>query len=103
MFTTLASLNISYPIDPKNGAFIQKRNVKFMTLYNAILDTYGIYKVDKDWGFMFWEPPDHYVYPEIDWESIWIEMDYSLHGYKRNYQYSITINGPEIYFHTPKL
>ena len=43
-------VNHQTPPDPKDGAFIQIKHVKFVTLYNAILDTYGIFKTDSDWS-----------------------------------------------------
>ena len=91
------------PPNPKDGAYIQLKNVQFVTLYNGILDTYGIYKVDKDWSDIYWTPPEEYIYPRIDWESIWTEMDTCNHGYQRNYVYSESINGPEMYFSTARL
>ena len=36
------------PPNPKDGAYIQLKSVQFVTLYNCVIDTYGIYKVDKD-------------------------------------------------------
>ena len=86
------------PLNPKDGAFINHKNTTFVTLYNSILDTYGIFKVDKDWSDYYWVPPDSYVYPTVQWEEIWKEMDYCSKGYYRDYIYSETINGPEIYF-----
>jgi len=91
------------PLNPKNGAFIQYKTYNFVTFYNSMLDTYGIYKVDRDWSETFWCPPETYISPTIDWEKIWKEMDYCNYGYLRNYTYSESINGPEIYFNTPKL
>ena len=91
------------PKDPCNGAYIEYKNSKFVTIYNHILDTYGIYTVNKDWSFMFWTPPEEYIHPIIDWENIWKEMDYCNHGYKRMYLYSESMNGPEISFYKNKL
>ena len=91
------------PFNPKNGVYIQYKNTKFVTIYNCIIDTYGIYIVNKDFSDIYWKPPDTYIYPDINWEKIWKEMDYCLHGYFRNYEYSITINGPEINFINSKL
>tara|TARA_B100000902_G_C27131929_1_gene824059 strand:+ start:201 stop:506 length:306 start_codon:yes stop_codon:yes gene_type:complete len=91
------------PPDPKNGAYIELKNIKFVTLYNSIIDTYGIYKVEKDWSDIYWSPPYSYIYPTIEWEKIWKEMDYCYHGYIRNYTYSESINGPEIHFTKSKL
>ena len=93
----------SDPKDPKNGVYIDHGYEKFVTIYNSVLDTYGIYKVDKDWSFMYWTPPKEYIYPEIDWEKIWKEMDYCNYGRKRNYFYSETKYGPEISFYNSKL
>ncbi|MBI52192.1 MAG: hypothetical protein CL779_03120 [Chloroflexi bacterium] len=86
------------PPNPKEGAYINYRTVHFVTLYNSILDTYGIFKVDKDWSDVYWTPPCSYIHPVIDWENIWKEMDYCNMGYIREYIYSETINGPEIFF-----
>jgi len=91
------------PLNPRNGAYIQFKTYKFVTLYNAMLDTFGIYKVYKDWSNSYWTPPDSYIYPTIDWEKIWKEMDYCNHGYLRVYNYSESINGPEIDFTASKL
>ena len=91
------------PPNPKDGAYIKLRSVQFVTLYNCVLDTYGIYKVDKDWSDIYWTPPESYINPRIDWENIWKEMDYYNNGYQRNYVYSESVNGPEIYFHSSKL
>jgi len=91
------------PPNPKDGAYIKLRSVQFVTLYNCVLDTYGIYKVDKDWSDIYWTPPELYIHPRIDWENIWKEMDYCNNGYLRNYVYSESVNGPEIYFHSSKL
>ena len=91
------------PPNPKDGAYIKLRSVQFVTLYNCVLDTYGIYKVDKDWSDIYWTPPESYIHPRIDWENIWKEMDYCNNGYQRNYVYSESVNGPEIYFHSSKL
>ena len=93
----------SDPKDPKNGVYIEHEQDKFVTFYNSVLDTYGVYKVDKDWSFMYWTPPEKYIYPEIDWESIWKEMDYCNKGYFRQYLYSETMYGPEISFYNFKL
>ena len=90
------------PLNPRNGTYIEHKNSKFVTLYNSIIDTYGIYIVNKDYSNIYWTPPDKYIYPEIDWEKIWKEMDYCLNGYIRPYEYSITINGPEIHFANSK-
>ncbi len=87
------------PPDPKDGAFIQIKHVKFVTLYNAILDTYGIFKTDSDWSHYYWTPPSKYIHQEIQWEKIWTEMDLCRFGYRRNYTFSETANGPEIHFH----
>ena len=92
------SKNIIIPINPRNGAFIQHKNSKFVTIYNSIIDTYGIFKVNDDWSHYYWVPPQSYIYPEIQWENIWKEMDYCSFGYYRNYLFSETINGPEIKF-----
>ncbi len=91
------------PPNPKDGAYIQLKSVQFVTLYNCVLDTYGIYKVNKDWSDIYWTPPDPYIHPSINWESIWKEMDYCNHGYMRKYIYSESINGPEIHFISSKL
>jgi len=95
-------MNLKYisfePPNPKDGAYIELKNVKFVTMYNCILDTYGIYKVEKEWSGVYWSPPKSYIYPKIEWENIWKEMDYCTHGVMRNYIYSESINGPEIYF-----
>ena len=37
------------------------------------------------------------VLEKDDWENIWKEMDYCNNGYLRNYVYSESVNGPEIY------
>ena len=34
------------PKDPKNGVYIEHEQDKFVTFYNSVLDTYGVYKVD---------------------------------------------------------
>lgn len=91
------------PPNPKDGAYIILKNIQFVTLYNSILDTYGIYKVEKDWSDIYWTPPEEYIYPTIDWERIWTEMDFCNHGFNRYYVYSESINGPEIYFTTSRL
>ena len=91
------------PINPKKGAFFEHKGEYFVTLYNCVIDTYGIYKVDKDWSHYYWVPPDSYIYPTIQWELIWKEMDYCLHDYLRSYFYSETENGPEIQFYQNKL
>jgi hypothetical protein len=91
------------PPNPKDGAYIELKNVRFVTIYNSILDTYGIFKVDKDWSNFYWVPPESYIHPHINWESIWKEMDYCCHGFQRNYIYSESVNGPEIYFPQSKL
>jgi len=91
------------PPNPKEGAYIENKSCRFVTLYNSILDTYGIFKVNKDWTEIFWTPPEAYIYPTIDWENIWKEMDYCNKGRIRNYIYSETINGPEIYFINSRL
>ena len=91
------------PSNPRNGTYVEHKNSKFVTLYNSIIDTYGIYKVNKDYSNIFWTPPYKYIYPVIDWEKIWKEMDYCFNGYIRPYVYSVTINGPEIHFANSKL
>ena len=91
------------PPNPKNGAYIKIKRCQFVTLYNSILDTYGVYTVDKDWSDIYWTPSEEYTHPFIDWESIWSEMDFCNYGYKRNYEYSISINGPEIKFSSSRL
>ena len=40
----------STPRNPCNGAYIQFKTHRFVTLNNAMLDTFGIYKVEKDWS-----------------------------------------------------
>ena len=92
-----------YPPNPKDGAYIKMKSVQFVTLYNSLIDTYGIYKVDKGWSDIYWTPPERYIFPRIDWENIWKEMDYCNYGYHRKYIYSESINGPEIYFISSKL
>ena len=37
------------PINPKKGTYFEYKGESFVTLYNCIIDTYGIYKVDEDW------------------------------------------------------
>ena len=91
------------PLNPKNGAFIRHKNYNFVTLYNCVIDTYGIYKVDEDWSHYYWTPPESYIFPKINWELIWKEMDYCSYGYMRRYSYSESIIGPEIQFHYSKL
>ena len=91
------------PPNPKEGAYIQRGHNRFVTIYNSIIDTYGIYKVEEDWSGLFWTPPKTYIYPTIDWESIWKEMDYCSRGYMRTYFYSESQNGPEIHFTNAKL
>lgn len=89
--------------NPRDGAFIRYKDKYYVTLYNCIIDTYGIYIVDKDWSHYYWTPPESYIHPEINWEQIWKEMDYCNHGHLRNYAYSETITGPEIQFYNFKL
>jgi hypothetical protein len=89
--------------NPKNGAFIKHNDIQFVTLYNHILDTYGIYIVNDNWSNIYWCPPSSYIFPSIDWDKIWIEMDYSIYGYYRPFIYSLSINGPEICFNNSKL
>lgn len=96
-------LDLNVPMNPKNGAYFEYKNTKFVSLYNGIIDSYGIYIVDKDYYDIYWSPLKEYIYPEINWELIWKEMDYCLYGYMRNYEFSISINGPEIKFINPKL
>lgn len=96
-------VDIKHPRNPKDGVYIEYKNTKFVTLYNCIIDTYGIYKVKRDYSDIYWNPPEEYVYPEINWEKIWNEMDYCLYGIRRNYEYSISVNGPEIHFYNFKL
>ena len=91
------------PLNPSNGAYIHFKTHRFVTLYNAMLDTFGIYKVEKDWSDVYWTPPDAHIYPEIDWEKIWKEMDYCNHGYLRTYDYSVSINGPEMCFYRSRM
>ena len=64
------------PINPKEGAFIKYKDENYVTIYNAIIDTYGIFKVDKDWSHYYWTPPQEYIYPNINWELIWKEIDF---------------------------
>tara|TARA_B100000427_G_scaffold325724_1_gene333085 strand:+ start:2929 stop:3234 length:306 start_codon:yes stop_codon:yes gene_type:complete len=96
-------VNHERPPSPKNGAYIESKDDRFVTLYNSVLDTYGVYKVEEDWSFMYWTPPEKYIHPEIDWESIWKEMDYCIKGHFREYLYSETKYGPEISFYKFKL
>tara|TARA_Y100001935_G_C17252956_1_gene482028 strand:+ start:93 stop:479 length:387 start_codon:yes stop_codon:yes gene_type:complete len=96
-------LDIEYPKNPKDGVYIEHKNNRFVTLYNCVIDNYGIYKVREDYSNMYWNPPEKYIYPEINWEEIWKEMDYCLYGYMRSYEYSISGNGPEIHFYNFKL
>ena len=97
------SISIVTPPNPKDGAYIKLKSVQFVTLYNCIIDTYGIFKVDKDWSSIYWTPPESYIHPNIDWENIWKEMDYCNYGYYRKYIYSESANGPEILFPNSKL
>ena len=97
------TVNILNPPNPKDGSYIQLKSVRFVTLYNCILDTYGIYKEDKDWSNIYWTPPESYIHPNIHWENIWKEIDYCNFGYYRKYIYSESINGPEIHFPSSKL
>ena len=97
------AINTFNPPNPKDGAYIRLKSIQFVTLYNCIIDTYGIYKVHKDWSNIYWTPPTSYIHPNIDWENIWKEMDYCTFGYYRKYIYSETINGPEIIFLSSKL
>ena len=90
------------PFNPKNGAFIKHNYTNIVTLYNSVIDTYGIFKTDKDWSHHYWEPPKSYIYPEIQWEEIWKEMDYCSFGYYRIYTFCETIHGPEINFYNYK-
>ena len=80
------------PPNPKDGAYIKLKYMQFVTLYNCVIDTYGIYKVDKDWSDIYWTPPESLIHPNIDWESIWKEMDYCNHGYIRKYIYMSLIH-----------
>ena len=41
-------INFIVPFSPKNGAFIKHKQINFITLYNSVIDTYGIFKTDKD-------------------------------------------------------
>ena len=91
------------PLNPKNGAYIHYKNYNFVTLYNCVIDTYGIYKVEQDWSHYYWTPPESYIHPIINWELIWKEMDYCNYGRIRNYFYSETKYGPEISFYNSKL
>ena len=93
----------SAPLNPCNGAYIQFKTHRFVTLYNSMLDTFGIYKVEKDWSDVYWTPPDAYIYPNINWEKIWKEMDYCNHGYLREYDYSVSIAGPEMCFYRSRM
>ena len=93
----------STPFNPCKGAYIHFKTHRFVTLYNSMLDTFGIYKVEKDWSDVYWTPPESYIYPTINWEKIWKEMDYCNHGYMRKYIFSESMNGPEIHFISSKL
>ena len=99
----MMQINQQAPPNPKDGAFIQIKHVKFVTLYNAVLDTYGIFKTDSDWSHYYWSPPEEYIYPQIQWEKLWKEMDLCTFGYPRNYLFSETANGPEIHFNEARL
>ena len=96
-------INFISPLNPKNGAFIKHKQTNFVTLYNALLDTYGIFKTNKDWSHYYWEPPKSYIHPDIQWLEIWKEMDYCSFGYHREYIFNETIHGPEIHFIDHKL
>ena len=96
-------INFIVPFSPKNGAFIRHNNDRFVTLYNSVIDTYGIFKTNKDWSHYYWVPPESYTYPDIQWLEIWKEMDHCSFGYHRKYLFSETIHGPEIHFYDFKL
>ena len=49
-------LDLNFPMNPKNGAYFEYKNTKFVTLYNSIIDSYGIYIVDKDYYDIYWSP-----------------------------------------------
>ncbi len=89
------------PINPKEGAFIKYKDENYVTIYNAIVDTYGIFKVQGDWSHYYWTPPQEYIYPNINWELIWKEMDYCNYGYYRKYIYNK--KGPDIIYLNFKL
>tara|TARA_B100000963_G_C22433597_1_gene583263 strand:- start:504 stop:824 length:321 start_codon:yes stop_codon:yes gene_type:complete len=91
------------PKNPKDGVFIEYQGEYFVSLYNCIIDTYGIYKVDQNWSHYYWCPPESYISPIIQWELIWKEMDYCLYGFIRKYLYSETKYGPEIHFVSSRL
>ena len=96
-------LDLQNPVNPKDGVYFEYENTKFVSLYNTIIDSYGIYIVNKDYSNIYWRPPDNYIYPEIKWDLIWTEMDYCQYGFIRNYKFSISKNGPEIKFYNYKL
>ena len=100
LLETITHFNLK---NPKDGAFIQYKNTRFVTIYNSIIDSYGIYIVQNNFSDLYWNPPTEYIYPKINWEKIWKEMDYCMYGKLRHYQFSISINGPEIQFYNYKL
>jgi len=61
---------------------------------------------DADSNIVRYCPPQHWIEPHTDWESIWCEMDEISHGFKRQHRYVVDgetnkdgITGPAIYFY----
>lgn len=77
--------------------FIERKNqeLNLVTHYNKETDMYD-YCLASLWagsnipvyfGYEMWTPPKEWIEEKIDWEQIWIEMDFIRLGRKRRFKF----------------
>ena len=98
-------------LDGKEIAFIE--NGMVVTKYDTNNDTY-VCEYSNSWagrrkpqylGYVMWCPPKEWMEPTVDWEKIWLAMDYKRTGLKRSYNFTKADGRgwPKITFNTSRL
>ena len=95
-------------------AFIkgETTNEWYITYYHQASDTYRItssedyYGTPVNYSRIMWCPPKYWIYPVIQWDKIWAELDLERCGVHRSYEFRKGLPGrenPRIQFHGPSL
>jgi hypothetical protein len=103
-------INSIYP----SPAFIEgdKTDEWYITYYDRVGDTYRIRKSEDYYGTpvnysrVMWCPPTDWIQPHVQWDRIWVALDYDRCGITRSYEFRNGVPGgeiPRIQFHGPSL